>query len=93
MFWYDSHQALLITEMRSYAAQNNRELVPPRSLINGTTLGLMATLSSRIVWIHLKFWKIGAEKARKGFQTDPEGVINAGVPLETGPEDIVTKCL
>ncbi|CUS10991.1 unnamed protein product [Tuber aestivum] len=93
LYFYDFHQAKLLTDFRSFIADHSGSEIPWRNKVNKATFKFMATFHPRIVWIHVKFWRVMANRVRTGQQDSPLTDSQLDVIKEFGPEDLVANLL
>ncbi|KAG0124091.1 hypothetical protein HOY82DRAFT_543902 [Tuber indicum] len=93
LFRYDSHQAMRLTEFRSFVADHCGTVISWRNKVNRATTKFMSTFPPRIVWFHVKIWKIAAQRIRKGLELSALTEADTDALSEFGPEDLIANCL
>jgi hypothetical protein len=91
LFRYDSHQAMRLTEFRSFVADHCGTVISWRNKVNRATTKFMSTFPPRIVWFHVKMWKFAAQRIRKGLELSALTEADTDVLSEFGPEDLIAN--
>ncbi|RPA93763.1 hypothetical protein L873DRAFT_1511473 [Choiromyces venosus 120613-1] len=91
LYRYDVHQATLLIQFRSFVADHSGSVLNWRNKVNRATLKFMSTFHPRIVWLHVKMWKISAQMIRKGLELSLVTESDTDMFLEPGPEDLIAK--
>jgi len=62
------------------------------SKVNTTTIEFISTLHPRIVWFHVKMWRVGANRNRRGLNLSQVTEADFDMLMEPGPEDLIANC-
>jgi len=90
IFRYDSNQATLLIQFRSLIADH---CGPGEwSKVHRATIKFMSTFHPRIVWFHVKMWKVGANRNRKGLGLSPITEADLDILAEPRLEDVIANC-
>ncbi|PWW75895.1 hypothetical protein C7212DRAFT_280441 [Tuber magnatum] len=91
LFLYDFHQGKLLTDFRSFIADHCGPELSWRNKVNRATTKFMAAFHPRIVWVHVKLWRVLANRVRLGLELSPLTDSQVDVMREPGPEDLVAN--
>ncbi|PUU80013.1 hypothetical protein B9Z19DRAFT_1080376 [Tuber borchii] len=91
LFPYDSHQAELLIQFRSFIADHCGPSIPWRNKVNKAKIKFMSTFHPRIVWFHVRMWKVKANRIQRGLQHSPVTDGDYDILDESGSEDLIAN--
>ena len=60
--------------------------------MNRATIKFMSTFHPKIVWFHVKIWKVGANRIQRDLQLSSVTEGDFDILKESGPEDLIANC-
>ncbi|PUU82244.1 hypothetical protein B9Z19DRAFT_1075273 [Tuber borchii] len=91
LFRYDSNQATLLIQFRSLINDHCGLEDSWWSKVHRATIKFMSTFHPRIVWFHVKMWKVAANRNRRGLGDSPVTEADYDILAESGPEDVIAN--
>ena len=88
IFRYDSNQATLLITFRSLIADH----CGPGNSGRRATIKFLSTFHPRIVWFHVKMWRVNANRNRRGLELSPVTEADFDILAEPRPEDVIANC-
>ncbi|PUU73831.1 hypothetical protein B9Z19DRAFT_1161592 [Tuber borchii] len=92
LFGYDNHQAMLLIRFRSLVADHSVHGPSWSSKVNRATIKFMSTFHPRIIWLHVRMWKVTANRNRRGLGDSPVTEADYDILTEPGSEDLIANC-